>query len=206
MREFFTDTTANTNANTAIQAATVRPVFFIEIEITSSSYLRFCTAGHDVSWTHSGGTNTYLGTGAIINVSPIQETQDLQSSGIKVAVSGLESSILSHILNNDFQNRKMEVSFAMISVGQADTTFIKPNELPTKIFVGNLDTATLADNGDTCSIVMTVENKLTGFERTKTSRYTYDEQINRSDSDINSLDISLEYVVTIQKRVLQWGT
>ena len=53
--------------------------------------------------------NTYQGVGTLLSMSAFEDTAEMKSSGLTIGLSGLDSSILSHSLTNDYHNRPITV-------------------------------------------------------------------------------------------------
>lgn len=77
--------------DSAIQAATLRPVLFYEGEFASSSFLRLWSGFGDISW----NGYTWTGGGNLLGISPLEERGDVKAQGFTVTLSGMPSSIVS---------------------------------------------------------------------------------------------------------------
>jgi len=206
-REFYTpgvgdNNSINTTIDGILTGEIVRPVFLLEANF-DGTYERMCTHHSDIVVI---GYGTFYGAGDFLSFSAIDEPLDLRSSGINITLNGLDSSILDKALNTDYQDRTLTIYLGFryantVNIaGSSPNILINPDELPPVVFEGRMDSMTIADNGETCTISVAVENRLVDFERSSECRYTYEEQqLQHPD------DYSLEWVTTIQKRVLTWG-
>ena len=172
----------------------VRPVFFIEAFFGGATYERLCTHSHDITI----GSTTYYGAGDVLSISAVEESHELRTSGITITISGLDSSILSHALNTNYQNKGLTIRLGLMS--KTSNALLASSDEPPIIFRGRMEVMTVTDDGNSCSISVGVQNRLSDFERASESRYTDEEQRSRV-----STDFSLEHVQLIQNRVLEWG-
>ena len=206
-REFYTPGVGNNDAINAtiegiLTGEIVRPVFLLEANF-DGTYERMCTHHSDIVVI---GHGTFYGAGDFLSFSSIDEPLDLRSSGINITLNGLDSSILDKALNTDYQDRRLTIYLGFRYANtvpvtlQSPNILINPDELPPVVFEGRMDSMTIADNGDSCNISVAVENRLVDFERSSECRYTYEEQQLQHPGDN-----SLEWITTIQKRVLTWG-
>jgi len=200
-REFYdpdvgSGSTYNTAVSDQVNSELVRPVYFIEADF-DGSVERLCT--HHSNIILSNGT--YTGAGDCLSIGSVDEPYELRNAGVNISLSGLDSSILTHALTTDYQDKILTIRMGFFSTTTSDSPqLIGGSTLPPIIFVGRMDVMTITDTGAACNISLNVENRLADFERTNESRYTYEEQIER-----HANDYSLEHVVVIQKRVLPWG-
>lgn len=167
----------------------VRPALFVHCNFDS---------GDLNLWTGMGSIiadgRTYTGVGTLLDISDIQESTTLAANGVKVTLSGVLSSLLSIARDEDYQGRTLEVLFAAIS--DAGTLL---ND-PIIMFSGFMDTMTINDGGDTATIILSVENRLIEFERTRVRRYTAeDQQIDHPG------DLGLEFVADLEEKEIVWG-
>lgn len=195
-RQFYTDSADNTLTLNTVASERVRPVFLITAYFDGSTE-RLCTANHDIVI----NSVTWHGAGDVLSISQIDETYELQNTGINISLSGLDSSILSKALTADYQDRLLEIRMAFLTTNSAngDDPQVDDADAPI-IFKGRMEVMTIADDGQSCTISLTVQNRLIDFERSNESRYTHEEQQQRY-----SGDHSFDHVHIIQKRVLEWG-
>ena len=202
-REFYdpdvgSGSTYNTDVSNQVNSELVRPVYFIEADF-DGSVERLCTHHADIVMS----SGTFTGAGDCLAIGSIDEPYELRNAGINITISGLDSSILNHALNTNYQDKTLPVRMGFFSTTTSNTDspqLIGGSTLPPIIFVGRMDVMTITDSGTTCAISLNVENRLADFERTNESRYTYEEQVER-----HANDYSLEHIIVIQKRVLPWG-
>jgi len=173
----------------AVESSYVRPAFFVHANFDS---------GDLNLWTGYGAIiangRTYTGVGTLLDISGVDETIDLSAKGIKLTLSGVQSSLISIARDEDYQGRQLELLFAAIS---NSGTLIND---PVIMFSGFMDTMTINDGGDTATIELTVENRLIEFERTRVRRYTAeDQQIDYPG------DLGLQFVADLEEKEIVWG-
>lgn len=139
--------------------------------------------------------HTWYGAGNLGKVSTVEETTELKATGASFQLSGIPADLIEDISSAPIQGRK-----AQMYLGFMDEDFQNLILDPVLIFDGRLDTAEIADSGDTATITLTAENRLRDLERTRTRRYTDAEQQRRFPGDKG-----LEYVPSLQDKEILWG-
>ena len=122
-----------TTFGTQLTSGRLRPFYAVKMNFTSGALLLATTYSDLVI-----GGNTYLGTGNILNISPITETSDTRATGVEVVLSGLDTSILSAGLTEDTQGMVVEIYFGvMTTTSNADAIV----DTPYQIFSGFINQA-----------------------------------------------------------------
>ena len=132
------------------------------------------------------GGQTYTGTGSLLSVGGIEESDDLSAPGASISLSGVDSSLVSLAIQEPYQNRDCR-----ILLGSGDDFF--------EIFSGFMDVMTIEDSGETCIINLTVESRLIILDRRVPLRYTQETQ--------NSLypgDTFFSTVASLQDKKIDW--
>lgn len=132
----------------------------------------------------------FTGSGTMLNFSDIEESVTLQASGVTITISGVPTTMISLALAEPFQGRICNVYFG--------TT--QPEMVASIVFSGYGDQMVVTESADTCTIAMTVENKLIDLERPRSRRFTHNDQISRFPGDLG-----LEFVESLQTKELYWG-
>ena len=174
-----------TSLQTALSADSISPFFAFKLEFDSGTLYLWTGLGDQ-----SIGGQTYTGTGAILQVSEVTETSDMEAVGAKLTLTGLDSSILSLALTEAYQGRPATIYFGVVS----DLTEM------TEIFSGYMDTMGIAETGNTCTIEMTIENKLTELEKVRAIRYTSAYQKNQYPGDLG-----MDFIEDLQDKKITWG-
>lgn len=132
------------------------------------------------------GGQTYTGTGSLLSVGGIEESDDLSAPGASISLNGVDSSLVSLAIQEPYQNRDCR-----ILLGSGDDFF--------EIFSGFMDVMTIEDSGETCIINLTVESRLILLDRKTPLRYTQETQ--------NSLypgDTFFSTVASLQDKKVNW--
>lgn len=169
---------------TALGQPEVYPFYAVEM-LFDSAPVRF--------WTGYGertiGVDTYLGTGNLLNISGLEEVNDLSSKRITLQLSGVPASLISLALQEPYKNRPAKVYF-----GTTDTA------TPIEVFSGRMDVMDIEDGGDASTITLTVESKLVRLEKASNWRYTEGSHQSR-----HSGDTFFSFVADLQDRDIIWG-
>lgn len=169
---------------TALGQPEVYPFYAVEM-LFDSAPVRF--------WTGYGertiGPNTYIGTGSLLNISGLEEVNDLSAKRITLELSGVPAGLVSLAIQEPYSNRPATVYF-----GTTDTT------TPIEVFSGRMDVMDIEDGGDTSTITLTVESKLVRLEKASNWRYTEGSHQSR-----HSEDTFFSYVADLQDRDIVWG-
>ena len=140
------------------------------------------------------GGVTYLGSGTLGTISPVEETTDLAARGINFQLSGVPSALVAVALSENYQGKACSVLF-----GALDASGVLVAS-PVTIFAGRMDVMAINDDGLTSTIGLSAENKLVDFRRPREVRYTHEEQTN-----LHPGDLGLEFVNAIQEKQIYWG-
>jgi len=163
------------------------PIFGVDLALDSGN-LRFWSGIGDVVI----DSNNFIGSGSVIEISTIEESNEIAAKGISLTASGLDSSIISLALSENYQNRQITVYVGTIAEDMTTSTYI--------LFRGRLDTMNIEENGEVTNITMTAENRLIDLERPRSRRYTNEDQ-----KSLYPNDVSLEFVDDLQDKSIDWG-
>jgi len=170
--------------------AEVSPFYAIELLFDSNPVY---------AWTGYGditldGTQTYTGVGELLQISDVQETQDISAKGLTLKLSGIPSNLLSLALNTAYQGRLCNVKLGFLDWSNVT------GQNTMLIFTGYMDQMTIDEGAETSTITTSVESRLIDLERPRTRRYTSENQKQR-----NSGDLAFDFVESLQNLRLQWG-
>lgn len=179
------------NMVTQVTAATLEPIFLMALTLPSGT-LRFWNGIGDLIWS----ANTYTGSANLITFSEVVETQSLEARGIRFNLNGIESNILSAVLDSANELQRGTVDLWMAALDSSGAIVADPF----KLFSGYVDTTEIEEGGETCSVVLNAESKLVALKRTKTRRYTSEDQKLEY-----SGDKFFDFVVFLQDQNIQWG-
>lgn len=140
------------------------------------------------------GGETYIGAGSLLAFSDIEETQELKSSGLQLSLSGMDSTILTYALTENYQNRPITTFLCLTEKGSNALT----GSMLT--FKGRMTSMTITDDPSGSTIKLDAENKLIDLQRPSNLRYT-----NASQQYIDSDDTSFRYVQQMEDLQVSWG-
>ena len=174
---------------TAVEADVVRPIVLVQCAFDS---------GDLNLWNGIGDLTVnsvdYVGAGTLLSIGEIAESSELQANGISVTLSGITDPLLAKARDEDYQGRELKV---LLGAMDASNGVISN---PVVVFSGFMDTMVINDSSETATIVVTVENRLIEFERTRIRRYTAEDQ----KIDYPN-DKGLEFVTEIAEKEIVWG-
>lgn len=146
--------------------------------------------------TRSISSETFQGTGALLEISGLEEVNDLSAKGATLTWSGLDSAILSYALTEDYQGRLGKVYWGVLE-----------NANVVELFSGYMDKMTITDDGETSTITLTLESKLISLERANVRRYTdksHKATITTEDYD-EATDTIFKWVSKLADQQISWG-
>lgn len=172
-----------------IDAQVLRPVVLIEA-LFDSGDLRFWTGYGDLVY----DGDTYTGSGDLVKMNRVDETQDLTANNVAFELSGIPSSIVSIALGEDYQGRVITAYFAVLD---SDFSLIAD---PYQIFSGYMDVMQIEDSGTEARITVNSESELIVLKDSKERRYTPEDQKQDYPNDEG-----LDFVPIIQDIELTFG-
>ncbi len=173
-----------------VQKAEVRAEAIAHFAFDSGS-LRFWTGVGDLEW----NGDTYIGTGNLGGISPVEESGAVKTSDLSFTLSGLPASLISVALGEHYQGRLCE-----LWVGFFDTSGVLIDD-PVPTFAGRMDTMTVVDNGDTASITVVATNRLKDLDRPNHARFYTDQDQQEEFPG----DLGFQFVPEMQDAVIIWG-
>lgn len=195
----------------AINEDTVHPFFAVELMFDGDNVLRM--------WTGQGtlvladGTE-WAGAGTLLNISTVEETSELAVKGATITLTGIPSEVISLALSQPYQGRVCNIYFGTFTTGnilQENSSYIllqdgskievqSTSKGLNSIFSGYMDQMNIAEDADTSTIELLVENKLIDLERARVARFTSGYQ-----KSIYPGDLGLDFVEDLQDRNISWG-
>lgn len=195
----------------ALQAPVVRPAFFVEALFASGTVRLWSGYG---PITVDG--KTWEGAGALLALSAVVETQEVRAEGVTISLSGIPSALLSLALSEQYHGRIARVYLGAFAVSDDtdlslladavvdDYRLRDPSALLIAdlhlLFSGRMDVMQIAEDGDSATISVTVENRLVDLERPRVVLFTDEEQRRRFPGDGG-----LRYVASIVDAEIVWG-
>jgi hypothetical protein len=199
-----------------INAPLVEPFFAVEMLFDSNLVRMWTGVGTLVL---ADGTE-WIGSGNLLNISTIEETQDMSVKGANISMSGIPSELLSLALQEPYQGRVCNIYFGAFSTNndsgfllQEDSAYIllqngskivvgtvsNPIEF-NMLFSGYMDQMNITEASDTATIEMLVENKLIDLERARVARFTSGYQ-----KSLYPNDKGLDFIENLQDKKIPWG-
>ena len=135
----------------ALAAAHVTHFVLLQLDLDSGA-VYLTSAPFDVAW--SG--NTYLSAQGVGAIEPITETAG-EAQGMTYVLSGVPSAAIAGALTEPLQGRTATLRLAVLDAG---TLLVDP-----VVWQGALDVPTIDDDGATCTIRVTAEHALLGWQQ-----------------------------------------
>ena len=176
------------DAQNAVAADVVRPVTLVHLAL-DSGHIYYTGADRDLIY----DSNTYTGVGNFAGFSVVEEGVDLQTYSVTISLSGIPTALLPIALSEDYQNR-----FATLYQGFLNDSYALVAN-PIEIFKGRINQMNI-DAGETATVSLSVESRLSDWERPRIRRY------NNADQQIAYIsDKGFEFVPQMVEKELIWG-
>jgi len=164
----------------------LQPFFAIEMLFDGSQTLRLWTGVGELDYQG----NSWYGAGQMLGVEAVEETTEIAAKGATISLSGVPAEVLSLALNEPYQGRKANIYFGTFNGGASLS----------EIFSGYMDQMNIEETANTCTISLTLENKLVDLERPRVSRFTSSYQ-----KSVYSGDRGFDFVEDLQDKEIVWG-
>jgi hypothetical protein len=170
---------------TAITNASTRPFYAVDLlfDAPNQMYLHTGIGNKTISGV------TYQGLGDLLQISSIDEKNDLTASGASLKLNGLNSTILIRALAEPYQNRICNIYYG--EEGNNNLIFL---------FTGLMDIMTFNDNGEQSVVELKVESHLKRLKRKAVLKYTNESQRSRYPTDTG-----MSYITGLQEQRLEFG-
>ena len=63
------------------------------------------------------GGNTYTGAGSLLNIGGVEENTQVQSNGLDISLSGIDSTVLGYAITENYQNRTINLYLGYLMGG-----------------------------------------------------------------------------------------
>ena len=175
---------------TAAAAGTVYPALAASFDFSG---------GEVNAWTGIGDISvdgiTWNGVGDFGGVSPVDETSETRANGVSFTLNGLNSSLVSSILSENYRNRDCSLCLWLFSSLTASTPITSA-----LMFKGRMDQCILEDDGSSARVSINAESRLIDLQRSRERRYTDEDQRAAFPGDVG-----LECVAGLQDKEIIWG-
>ena len=181
------NTTAAFDAEAAKSVKTV--VVFAELVFVNGP-LRFWSGVGPIDW----DGKTWLGTGRLGGISPMEETANGKVPGITLSLSGMPPEVLAAVANEARPRNPVKVWIGFLDAnGQVVAD-------PHRRYDGWMDVPSTEEGGESGTVSITVEHELQALDRAAGRRVTDEDQ--RADFPG---DRSHEFVAGLQDKEITWG-
>ena len=186
------------------------PFFAVEMLFDGNQTLRL--------WTGYGTLvyqgQEWYGTGSILQIDSVEETTEIAAKGASLTLSGVPQEVLSLALIEPYQGRKANIYFGNFSKGlilleSSDFILLEDGSKISleagstnlsQIFSGYMDQMNIEETAETCTVQLTLENKLVDLERARVARFTSAYQ-----KSLYPGDLGLDFVESLQDKEIVWG-
>jgi len=173
---------------TASEADQFSPIVFLELDF-ASGFLRLNSTVSEFTFL----SNVFTGTGDMGEITVVSEKGDIESTSITVGLQGVNTTIISIALNEDYQGRNAKLWLGFID--SAGVLIVDP----TRIFSGRMDTMPIVIGGDDNKVQISIESRLADLFKARIRRYNNADQQERYTSDKG-----LEFVEQNVEKELIW--
>ena len=139
-------------------------------------------------------SETYTGAGTLLGISGNEDTAELSSTGTIVTLSGMDSTVLSYALSENYQNRPITIFLVFLMGGSNEVAGTMT------MFKGRMTALSINDDPNGATVTINAENRLIDLNRPSHLRYTVESQ-----KYILSSDTSFKYVQQLQDMDIVWG-
>ena len=171
-----------------IDATELQPFLLFRGEFATGVVRAWSGIG-DLSW----DGQTWVGTGALLQVSSIEEAAETVANGIAVTLTGVPLELISLALGSVQQGRDGKIYLGFLSNGAVVID-------PALVFQGKLDVPVIEEDGDTATINIAYESRLIDLQKPRESRYTDKDQQRAYPGDLG-----MSFVPSLQEKTLNWG-
>ena len=139
-------------------------------------------------------SETYIGAGALLSVSNLEENTQVMSNGAVISLSGMDTTIVNYALTENYQNRSITIFMGYLMGGT--------NEVAGTItlFKGRMTSLVINDTPDGSTVTIDAENRLIDLNRPSNLRYTKESQ-----NFLHSGDTGFNRVASLQDKQINWG-
>lgn len=166
----------------------LQPIFLAEAFFDSGT-LRFWSGIGQITY----NSETFIGSGTLLSISDIVETQNLEANGVSITLTGIPTELVSIALNERYHGRIVNIYIAALSEAGL---LIEPYQQ----FSGFMDMMEIEDNGETSTITVFCENRLIELKKAKTYYYTPEDQKRDYPGDLG-----LDFLPALQDKEIIWG-
>jgi len=181
----------NANIVSALANPEIEPFYAVKMEFQTSTIFLWTGYGDK---TING--ESYIGSGNLLSIDGLEEASDLSASGTNIVLNGIDSTILTYALTEDYQGREVYIYWGVGGVSEV-----------VEVFSGYMDQMIITDKGETSTIKLSVESKLIILERANIRRYTEGSHssVIATEGYSNTNDSFFRWVAKLQDVQVAWG-
>lgn len=180
---------ASSDQDAAAELPHVPYVIFAEFDF-ASGFVRVNSS--DRSFTHEG--NTYTGLGHLAGIGPVRENGDLIPEKLEFTLSGVESSLITTTLTEDYHGRAVKL---WLSYLDEDMQLIDTPELMSEC---EMDTMSIHRDHGKVEVHLVAENRLIRWDQRAGWLYTREHQ-----QLFDATDSFLNLVATLPNKKIRWA-
>ena len=139
-------------------------------------------------------SETYTGAGNLLTISNVEENLELKSNGLSIALSGMDSTIVTYAITENYQNRPITLFLGYLMGGTNEVAGTLT------LFKGRMTSLTINDAPQGSTITIDAENRLIDLDRPSNFRYTKESQ-----NFLHSGDTAFNRVASLQDKEIVWG-
>tara|TARA_R110000772_G_scaffold245564_1_gene358998 strand:+ start:122 stop:757 length:636 start_codon:yes stop_codon:yes gene_type:complete len=149
-------------------------------------------------WSGTGditiASESYTGAGSLLSIGTVEDTTEIKSSGMDVAISGMDTTVLNYALTENYQNRPITIFLGYLMGGTNEVAGTLT------LFKGRMTTLSVSDTPKGAGINISAENRLVDLDRPSNFRYTKESQ-----NFLHSGDTGFNRVASLQDKEIVWG-
>ena len=144
----------------------------------------------------------WIGVGSLGSIETQSQTRDLNSSGLRLSLSGVDGTLISSALSAKGKGRGRPFKIWLACMDDDFTSIITESGTDAiyLLMAGFIDSTTIDDTGDSSAIILTVENELVRLFRASQTRYT-----DKDHQRVFPGDVFFEYTAKLAGKELYWG-
>jgi len=185
----------------ALTSSDVRLALFVQLTFGDNTYYLWSGIGN-MTWNGM----TFTGVGTLGAVSEISEDSDVEAKNVVVSLSGIPSAL---VLEVAYEVRLLGTCNIWMACYNADGSLIAD---PILSYQGKMDAPEMTDDGQHCTVSISLENVLVDLNRPCYRRFTADDQqmdladtLTRLHLPSTTVDTGFSHVPGLIERVTFWG-
>lgn len=172
-----------------VTARNLKPILLMKAEFDEGT-LTFWTGYGTLEF----NGEDYIGSGNLINVSEVSETENLQANGVVITLSGVPDTLTAIAQTANYSDRPITIWFGALD----EDNLLVPD--PFILFSGLMDVMTMKIGGNELTISVKAESRLISLKRARERRYTpEDQKLDYPD------DRFFDKVAALQDTEVVWG-